>query len=328
MLKTTSNSEKKGIIGKNSREERVGKRKGRKKKGVFSRSKIKKYGKIRTSKKAEIPYPNLESWMHKRIPLPQETDEEKVERYMSQSRLEIIISSILSRIVKYTHVFDGKFQWILYRFVIGILRQFYKIRNKLEVKGLELVPKTGAIFIGNHIRGVDVVAPFLAAFKEPVGVFTTLGDGYIADLIEDRWGWVSRRGVGNIMIEKMIRAILKKNRYFVIWPEGTLERQGKVMQGFSGIVKVYATINAKKDIIPFMPFYMFEAGPHDRFYIRFLKPFFIPREWLKRPEEGGKTPREIIDYVMLKLARLQGQKELAPNHSLERRRRDHSPWKP
>nr|MDO8110956.1 hypothetical protein [Candidatus Sigynarchaeota archaeon] len=44
---------------------------------------------------------------------------------------------------------------------------------------------------------------------------------------------------------------------------------------------------------------------------------FIDRSWLKKPEEGGKTQREIIDHLMLFISQKNGQKELVKNHRLE-----------
>ena len=54
--------------------------------------------------------------------------------------------------------------------------------------------------------------------------------------------------------------------------------------------------------------------------VQFFNPFFIHREWLKTPEEGGKTPREITDYIMDKLAKFNGQKTFLPNRIMEDKR--------
>ena len=99
------------------------------------------------------------------------------------------------------------------------------------------------------------------------------------------------------------------------------------MEGFSSIVKVYATANALKDVIPFVPVYQTEARGRQRFRFFILKPVFIPRDWLKPPAEGGRTPREIIDHMMLILARFRGQETLGSNRVLDRRRgQAGKPW--
>jgi hypothetical protein len=130
------------------------------------------------------------------------------------------------------------------------------------------------------------------------------------------------------MVEKMIRQVLQHNTFFAIWPEGFPNRDGKVRQGFSSVARLYSVINCQEDKIPFLPVliqgsgvYIYEVkvkrGP---IAIRYGNPFYIPREWLKTPEEGGKSPREITDYIMMKLAKMQKQTELVPNPRLEHRK--------
>ncbi|GAB4322156.1 MAG: hypothetical protein Kow0069_26720 [Promethearchaeota archaeon] len=262
--------------------------------------------------------------MHERLALPKPNYAERAGKYSYRNGWERLAVSLLSRLVKWSKVQGHpRRPWVAYRVVMGLVRLYYRVFHRLEVRGRHLVPRAGAIFVVNHLAGADVVVPFLAAFREPVGAFTEAGDGYLADVLEELFGFVTRRGVVQEMVEKMVRAVLLRNRYFVMWPEGTLERQGKVMQGFSGIVRVYATLNAERDVVPFVPVAMQRGerrGRLSKVRFTFLEPFFVPRQWLKHPSEGGRTPREIIDEVMLRLARVFGQRELWPNPALERRR--------
>jgi len=272
-------------------------------------------------KEENIPFPHLESWMHKRIKLKRETYQQLLKRYENLPFYERIIGSILSRWIKFTRLDKSIRKWVIYKLAMNVLYLFYRIRNRIEIINKEKIPKKCAIFIINHIKGVDVVATFLAAFRKPCGVFTSVGNGFFADFFENLYGFVCRRGTSEEMVEKMVRTILKVNSFFAIWPEGTLERENKVMQGFSGIVKVYATLNSKRDIIPFVPIFMTEANMHSKIIFKVLDPIFINREWLKSPCEGGKTPREIIDYIMMKLAKVRNQDHLAINPLLERRKK-------
>ncbi len=315
----------------------------------------------------EIPYPHLKSWMHERIPLPHETRVEKIQRYLAQPEDKLWAQSIISRLMeRLKPIRHPRLKWALYRMIFSVLHRIYRLIHRLEIRGKENIPPEGAIFIINHLPGPDVVAPFLTAFKQPVSPFCDAGNGYLADFLEVVFNFVIRRGRPAVMVEKMIRTIAQKNRYFAMWPEGTLERYYKVIEGFSGIVKVYATLNAGKNRIPFVPviFQRWTAGNiprmglseeevqvklkriHERvvkarnkkfrkfipkkYYkswrfskmrFTFLKPRFVPQEWLNPPEEGGKTPREIINWVMLIIARAFGQEELAPNQAVERRRK-------
>jgi 1-acyl-sn-glycerol-3-phosphate acyltransferase len=271
--------------------------------------------------KDNIPYPHLESWMHKRIPIPRMTSEEKNQLYYDDNPWVRFAISLTTRLLKFTKLAKGNNVWITYRIVMSFIYFFYRIRNRLEVRGRHNIPKKGAIFIINHIAGQDVVFPFMAAFRKPISVFTDMGPGFFSEVTDKYLNFVTRRGSPSILIEKMIRNMLLKNRYFAMWPEGTLERHGKIMHGLSGIAKVYATINSQKDIVPFVPVHMTESAHKQKIIYTIFKPRFIPRDWLKTPEQGGKTPREIIDYVMMILAQANKQANLDRNHLMEHRRK-------
>jgi 1-acyl-sn-glycerol-3-phosphate acyltransferase len=222
------------------------------------------------------------------------------------------------------------------------------------INGEENIPREGGIYLINHMAGIDVVIPFLAAFKEPIGVFTDMGNHFVVDILE-KIGFVPRMGNAQEMVEKMIRNLLTVNKNFVMWPEGTPDKGQGVMQGFSSIVKVYATVNADKDRVPFVPVVMQGIDKFGSQYIpnirkycpkwdnltqterkkayrkikrvgvkrvifTYLKPVYLPRTWLLPPEQGGKTPREIIDFLMLKIAHKLDQKTLASNPLLDHRK--------
>lgn len=279
--------------------------------------------------KADIPYPNLQSWMHERIELPRESIGTRNRRYRRSHKIEQLASAVVSRFVKWLRLYTGNKRWVFYKLGMKLVGAFYRFWNHMEIVDEHKIPKTGAIFIINHIAGQDVVMTWLSAYEKPVGVFTDMGRGWFADYMEKQFNFVVRKGHAKEMIEKMVRTILLENAYFSMWPEGTLEREGKVMQGFSGIVRVYATLNANQNIIPFVPVFMTESRGRQKIVFKILDPYFIPRDWLKKPEEGGKTPRAIIDAVMMKHAAVMGQTELAKNRVLEGRRRKGRtiPWK-
>ncbi|HME53839.1 MAG TPA: 1-acyl-sn-glycerol-3-phosphate acyltransferase [Candidatus Lokiarchaeia archaeon] len=280
-----------------------------------------------------LPHPELRSWMHERIPLPIESRENRERRYARLEGEERITHLLLTRFMKVVHL--PKYRWIWYRFMMRVANVYFKLVHRLEVRGLENIPKNGSIFYLLHNGDYDVIY-FLGAFKEPTGVFTDVGNGFFADFLERFYGFVTRRGTRDVMVEKMIRAITTINRYFVIWPEGSPSRDAVPMEAFSGIIRVYSTINVDKDRIPFQPVLMrgSETILHKnsrrkwKILVEFLKPFYIPREWLKKPEEGGKTPREIINALMLVLARKVGFTTLKKNFALERRRQaEGRPWR-
>ena len=297
---------------------------------------------MKKQNKNKIPYPNLQSYTHKRTAIPKKQWKDILERYYSQSKEVQMIESMLTRFFKKTKLLHSKIKWAFFKIVIKIIRIFYKIYHRMEIQGTENIPKGGPIFYINHPKKIDVVMSFLGAFGKPVGAFTDVGEGISADILE-MFGFVPRLGHGKHMVEKMIRQILLQNRYFVIWPEGTPDKGVGIMQGFSGIVRVYATINSEKNIIPFCPVITQISYPKipkkkgikrkllknvpPKIIYRYLEPFFIKREWLKPPEKGGKTRRKIMDFMMRKIARKFGQKKLGPNPVLNRRKKNfHKAW--
>jgi hypothetical protein len=52
----------------------------------------------------------------------------------------------------------------------------------MEVFGQENIPEQGAIFLLKHPRGLEVILPFMAAFKRLVGTFADVGDHLLADI--------------------------------------------------------------------------------------------------------------------------------------------------
>lgn len=274
---------------------------------------------------ASIPRPDLASWMHARIPVPAEPLERRRERHEMERRRFGTFVSFVSRLARRFHVV--RYRWFWYRIFTGFGHAYMRLVHRLEVRGRELVPRGGCIMYLLHNGDSDVVN-FLLAFKDPAGVFTDVGNGFFADFLENVYGFVPRRGARDVMVEKMVRAILLRNRYFVMWPEGSPSRDGRPMEAFSGVVRVYATVNARKDVIPFQPVLMrgAEIFQHKgsrrprKVLVEFLKPVFLPRLWLAEPAAGGKSPREIINILMLHLARKAGFSSLKKNWALERRR--------
>jgi hypothetical protein len=191
---------------------------------------------------------------------------------------------------------------------------------------LNNIPPTGCIFYVNHPGSFDPPILYAVIPHIQVGSFISWGDGWFADMIEACYGMSAYRQPGMPQkVEAMIRQILLRNRFFAIWPEGH-PHPGPIEQGFSSIVRVYATLNYDRDRIPFLPALIRgEAAVRrevqhkpGRIEIHFFKPVFIDRQWLKPPAEGGKTPREIIDFLMLHLAQKNGQSSIVPNPRLQR----------
>ncbi|MBD3352745.1 MAG: hypothetical protein GF364_14755 [Candidatus Lokiarchaeota archaeon] len=285
---------------------------------------------------SHIPYKDLQNWSHKRIKLSKEPVINKKKRYENQNKWLRLGDKLLKDLVKFIDFSNISLKWSMYKVIMHIIGFFFKIHNRIKLVGKENIPKNGAIFIANHQGAQDPII-LLSAFKKPVSIFTDVGNGFIADFLENTFGFVCRRGINHVMIEKMIRTILLKNCYFAIWPEGhpPTEDGSKVGYGFSGIAKVYATINSKKNILPIVPVIFQGAESYwwgtrrkaKQIKLTICRPYYLPREWLKPPKNGGKSPRELINFIMENIANRFGQKNLITNRLLEKRRTARGkPW--
>ncbi len=278
---------------------------------------------------ADIPYPGLKSWMFQRSTVPDVPPELKIENYLKQPFGGRVVEAILSRLWKYNHVGRRNKRWVLMRGVVGFFRWWFRIFNRFKVYGREKIPDR-AIFYLNHPGSFDVLI-LLGVVGRPVSCFFSFGNGWFSDMLHEMMGFVSKRIYGrDALIEMSIRRLLKDNSYFAIWPEGGLSGGEAVKEGYSSVVRVYSVINNKRDIVPFVPVlirgsscYAYHFTPTTTpIDVHVLDPFFLPREWLLNPAEDtrGKTPREIVDFLMLKLAKKRGQRELVENRGLRHRR--------
>ena len=240
-----------------------------------------------------------------------------------------MFDSLISRLIKYTHLYKGNRPHVLFRIIQKIFKIYLKLQNQLKIYGKENVPKNGTIFYLNHPGAYDPII-LLAALGFQTGALVAWNYSWFMNMINHYYGFITkiRYESRETIVEKMVRQILTRNRYFSIWPEGGPDGTGLVRDGFSSVVRLYSVINCKEDKIPFTPVlirgggvYLHKPGVHrGPIEIHFMKPFFLDREWLKKPDEGGKSPREIIDWMMLKIANKQNQPIVAKNRGLEQRR--------
>ena len=217
------------------------------------------------------------------------------------------------------------------------------------MKGRKRVPKQGALFYVNHPGSFDVILLNIA-LGTPIGCFISWDNFWMTNIAEKYFTYINKQKIGSssqitslmerglkngdILLELMIRNILLHNRYFAIWPEGGLSHRTLIREGFSSLPRVYAVLNSKKNQIPLVPVtirgsecYHIDRNPKLRprtqnISLEFHEPFFLPREWIDEPSdsEKGKTPREIIDHMMLKLTNLYGQKKPIKNMNLSNRK--------
>ncbi len=276
---------------------------------------------------APIPHPRFRSWMHERCELPSVSLKQKLEWWKQQPDFVQAIEAVVSRVMHFFRVYHGVRPWVMFKLIMKVFWFYFKIFNQIRVFGKNNIPRSGCIFYVNHPGSYDPIIMFSTIPHVQPGGFVSWGNSWFADMIDKQFNLSAfRYGNVNFAVEDMVRKLFK-NPYFAIWPEGH-PHMGPIEQGFSSIVRVYATVNFDKDRIPFLPVLIRGDGTlrygvshkMGSIEVHFFKPFFIPREWLKTPEDGGKTPREIIDILMWFLAKRNGQTEIAKNPRLEHRK--------
>jgi 1-acyl-sn-glycerol-3-phosphate acyltransferase len=281
-----------------------------------------------------IPYPSLNHRSFERTTLHEDPFDDYRKYPIIPFTKEDIPDAILSRLLLKTPLLSKSFRWVLYKILRLYLKVFFKVFNRIEYLGREKIPSR-AIFYVNHAGTWDPII-LMTAIKPPISEFLSVGIPWLEKILQRTIFSLGRHGPREENLEQMIRIILTKNRYFALWPEGVKSTPaGAVMQGYSGIARLYAALNSKRNLIPLVPVLI--QGSHDysfplkyntnKITVKFLKPLYLDRQWLKTIEDGGKTPREITDYLMNILARKNGQKKICKNPHLVRRRNEkYEPW--
>ena len=262
-----------------------------------------------------IPFPHLRSPYYERIELPDVSKEQLLERWNKQPIAIKAFDSVVSRILKFLRLYRPRQRQILYQIIRKSFFIYFRIFNRLKVFGKRFIPKKGCIFYVNHPGTHDPII-LMASIPFQIGMLIAWGHSWFFDFIEKFYGILSLRNFpANVQVERMVRNIILKNPYFAIWPEGHPNGKQCVEKGFNSIIKVYTTINSKKDLIPFVPVLLRGSYVYFRdkmvhttpIVVHLLKPFFINRNWFTPNSPEFKSPREIIDYIMNKLARANGQ---------------------
>jgi len=281
-----------------------------------------------------IPHPEYKSLFFSRIDLVPPTKDALAAKFRDQPSYAQVADAIISRFAKIIKVLRGNRLWVLDRILRASFRFFFKVFHRLDIRGYENIPKTGAIFLMNHPGSLDPLI-IMGAVRRPIGMFTSFGKGWFAHVLEKYHGLINREGTKDEMLEKMVRQILCHNNYFLIAPEG-LEHEPKIQEGYTGVVSVYSVLNYNKNRIPIVPIILqnsdcYHGSPKmnkkcfPQIRINFLPPMYLTREWFVPVDQGGKTPREIINWIMQFLAHKLGQKEVVKNRGLEWRRA-HPEW--
>ena len=197
---------------------------------------------------------------------------------------------------------------MLYRLLQGIIFALLRILTKLDIEGLEHVPRSGPLILApNHIHLLDSVLAFgvvprrvtvFAADKwrtPPIGcVLSVIGKAiYVAR------GEADRRALAKAI------AVLRSGGVLGVAPEGTRSHTGGLQHGKDGTV--YLASRAGTVIVPLAiwgqekTFASWARFRRPAIHVRFAEPIRLP--------EGAKRARTAqlsayTDEIMLALARL------------------------
>ncbi|MFK7850651.1 MAG: lysophospholipid acyltransferase family protein [Akkermansiaceae bacterium] len=140
----------------------------------------------------------------------------------------------------------------------GSLRLIFRIWNRLDVSGRENLPNSPPfILVANHTSHLD--APLLASMLPPKWRDqispVAASDTFFENLPTAAFAaWflnalaIRRRGTGAHDLERMRERLIKENAVFIIFPEGTRSRSGKMQPFKSGIGRLVA--ESKIPVVP------------------------------------------------------------------------------
>ncbi len=198
---------------------------------------------------------------------------------------------------------------MLRRTVIALLRLIFKLLARVEVTGLENVPKQGAAIIAmNHMSLVD--PPLVAAVIRREDVTALVGDSYqkiypIRWLVNVAHGiWINRSNADPHALRQAL-AFLAAGGLLGIAPEGTRSKVGSMIPAKTGVA--YLADKAQVAIIPTavsgseIAFRELRHFRRPRLKLQFGQPFCLPA--LERSDRAGGMQRN-TDEIMCRIAAL------------------------
>lgn len=130
---------------------------------------------------------------------------------------------------------DSASTYPLKEFLWRVFRLIYAVLSRLEVRGIENVPKDGAVLIvTNHLSYADPPLLFITfpRYKEmmPLAADTYKKNLLFGWLVNNVGGVWINRGVGDLAAVKTSLAVLKQNKILGMAPEGTRSKHTHALQ--------------------------------------------------------------------------------------------------
>ena len=196
----------------------------------------------------------------------------------------------------------GMILWAISRFLILTV---FRILYKVKFEGLENIPKKGGyIYASNHRSNADPVfvavkvrIPF--AYMAKKELFE--GNKFFKWLITVFGAYPLERGIGDrSAVDEGIKRI-RAGKNFMIFPEGTRSKDGKVGRGKTGIAIIAA--EAKTQIIPIGISYEGELKFRTKVTVRYGKPINITNIVTTVPPVKSEL-KELVNVIMAEIEKL------------------------
>jgi long-chain acyl-CoA synthetase len=180
---------------------------------------------------------------------------------------------------------QGAIEWFFVSLLMGIIKMFFRIFFRLEVKGVENIPNVPFIIAANHCSNLD---GFAVGAALPLNIYRTLYFQGFQKYFTSRLTAFFARLAHVIPIDpetylgkalQLSAYVLKNNKALFIFPEGGRSYDGTLLKFKKGIGILALELNVP--VVPAMIRGSFEALPKGAFLprfkkitIRFDKPFY------------------------------------------------------
>lgn len=164
---------------------------------------------------------------------------------------------------------------------------------------------TGGVLICNHYAAPDTLIPVAKLFKKELHVIgkKELFERPIAGKFMRAIGGIPvHRGEPDISATKAVLAVLKADKKFMIFPEGTRNREGtENMREFKQGAARFA-IKTQKPILPMMYYKMHK--PFKRNYLYIGEPLYLNEFYDSRTSEEYQNATDLVQEKMVEIRRL------------------------
>ena len=154
------------------------------------------------------------------------------------------------------HIYPKKINLMTRKFIIFLLKLFFRIATKTEISGMENIPQEGTtILAGNHIGILDgIMVPTIPILAKHPNLIVVVAEKY-EQIPLFRWAinhlnfMFIDRFHPDVKTMKKVLSQLKDDGIMVIAPEGTRSPNASLIEGKSGSAYLAAKTGAR--VVPF-----------------------------------------------------------------------------